>query len=468
MEVGTLPSSESNSFTNTIAEITLNGLTQIDLAVFGGISIFQDINEGLPYGFFQILDNASEYINKFENLQIGATVDIIIKNTINEEETLTLPTFYIFKVEDDFSTNFANLAGTIRVWFVHPWFIFKDVYNHAYNPMNNGKLIKKVLNDSTRGLKFEVDDDNFLVTDDSGKYSRYKVCETDWEFIQNKILPYTTSGLRPVFFYCNLSKKKEDTEFKFKFNLSPFYNLYQKNPKIIFALTNEVASELDNTKEIAKSCEMYNLNHLDIFYLSSISLTIMSEKAVKQTIPIVFTENVKNSKSYALKNTAKNKIADKKSGNENIFENILPIDGMQMNNITGTSVNIIKNKNLIDSLSLILSNSKELDNSFLLIIETSFCGDRLSIGDTVLFFAPEFKEEGSSSGSSNTVEKIEQIEKPKKMWLKDKWLVTKIIHYTDVMENTYSLKTKLHLSRPSFVGDWNTTSLYKGFLHEVI
>ena len=84
----------------------------------------------------------------------------------------------------------------------------------------------------------------------------------------------------------------------------------------------------------------------------------------------------------------------------------------------------------------------DLDNAFSLTLETRFCGDKVSIGDTVEMFCPYIDLRGSR----------------KIPWMAGKWILMDLEHYTDL--NTKSiLVSKLRLCRPSFEGNFNTTSL---------
>jgi hypothetical protein len=431
---------------NAVARITLNDITDIDVEDFVGICFYDFLNEGLPYGYFTVNDKSSLYINEFENLQIGARVNIKLENVQDHKDTLTFPTFHILKIEDDFALDPFKFAGTLRVWFGHPWFLFKDDTNHAYNPMNNGKLIKKILEDKKRGLKFEINKDLFLDTDDTGKFSRYKVCESDWDFIKNKVLPFTTIQQLPPLFFCSLLKKKEETKYKFAFNLGTSADLFKQNSKIMITPTQEVLTEENNYKEIGKNCSKNNIDpSSDIYYFQSIQLKILNEKDIKLIFPRIFVDDIKRNKSLKLGSKVKNNLA-KKSGST--FGNLLPLDTLFMNTTNGTSVSLIKNRRLLDALSLILSSTKNLDNIFNIIVETNFCGDKITIGDTVELFVPFIKLD----------------EKEKIPWIKGKWIVYGIESYTNnTDDDKYKLSSRVYLNRPSFIGNINdiTLSMYQ-------
>jgi hypothetical protein len=424
---------------NAVAEVTLNGITELDISDADGIYFYHFLFEGLPYGFFDYNDRSGIHIQQYENFQFGAKVDIILKNVQDDADTLEFPTFYILRVEDDFATDPSKLAGTIRVWFGHPWFIFKDDKNHAYNPMNHGKLIKKVLEDENRGVKLEINEDAWKETDDSGKFPRYKAAETDYDFICNKVLPYTTIEQLPPLFFCSLNKKKEEKVFKFAFNLTNSQTLYKQNPKILFAPTQEALSEGDNARKVKQILDRNNMSDSDILTVRTAKLKIFDESMISKISPVIYVEGQKQIK---LGSKLKNKLSEK-SGSE--FGNLLPIDILYMEKLMGTSVNLIKNRRLMDALSLILSTGKELDNIFSLVLETNYCGDKITIGDTAYFFVPQI-DFGNNKKSS---------------WMSGRWIVNGIESYTNVAESgsQYQLFSRTYLSRPAFTGDTNETSL---------
>jgi hypothetical protein len=427
---------------NATAEIYLNGITELDIKDYGGLYIYHFLDTGLPYGYFFIKDRGGKYLHDFENLQLGAKVDITLVDTQEVKNTITFPTFYILKVEDDFAFDPSKFSGSIKVWFGHPWFLFKDTNNHAFDAMNNSKLIKKVLESTDRGLKFEINKNNFLESDDSGKVNRYKVAETDWDFIKNKLIPFSTIQKLPPLFYCSLSKKKEETKYKFAFNFTNSATLYKQNPKIMISPSQEALVEDGAFKEIEKICKKNNLDpNADIYYIQTLKLRIISENDIIDVASQIYTENIETNKGSTVKKSINNNL----SGTEgSSFGNLVPIDILYMTASLGTSVKLIKNRSLTDALTLSLSNGKNFDNIFLSIVEINFVGDKVTIGDTIEFFVPAIMEN----------------DKPKESWFRGKWLLSGIENYSDSANgDSNKLLSKLYLSRPSFVGDFNKTTL---------
>jgi hypothetical protein len=109
-----------------------------------------------PYGFFKFQDDSSKIINEFNGLAIGTSVNIRIVSTGEKDTKITeakkdgeklgytndpdvlveYREFVILGIEDDCSKNPNNYAGTLTIWFGHPWYINRDVEPHCYSPMN--------------------------------------------------------------------------------------------------------------------------------------------------------------------------------------------------------------------------------------------------------------------------------------------------------------------------------------------
>jgi hypothetical protein len=432
---------------NVSTEINLGGTTEIHPGDCTGFYLYQSINDGLPYGYIDLLDRSSVMINNFENMEIGSNVYITLRNVQNDEEFLKYPVFYLLKIENDFELDPFKFAGTIRLWFGHPWFLFKDSTNHAYNPMNHGKLIQKILEDKTRGIAFEVNKDKklFAISDDSGEYSRYKTCETDWEFIQDKLLPYTSIAQLPPLFFCHMYKKKEESVYKFAFNLTNSTNLYEQKSKIIITPTQEALVEGNNAKLIEQICIKNNIEpDVDIYFFQSLSLMISYEDSIGLINPVVSTENISNGKFIRLDCDLSSASYPSEGSN---FSNLLPLNNMFVETTNSTWAGTIKNRLLIDAVTLMYSCGKELESTFSLVVNLNYCGDKVTIGDTVELFVPPITEEGSDSG--------------KVSWLNGKWVVNTIKDFSSGEEPPTRASSEVILTRPAFIGDKNTTSLSK-------
>jgi hypothetical protein len=414
-----------------IARITLNKVTYIQDDEFAGFHLYSSIKDGLTYGHFTIFDREGTLFAKFENLQIGTRVLVEIVSTDTSSPVVIYPYFYILKIENHCETNPGILAGGIKVWFGHPWLLYKDVKNHAYKPMNNGELIKKILKNEDRGLEIKVIDDNFDKTDDKGIIARYKICETDWDFIQNKVIPYTAIKQTPAHFFSNDMGE---------FYLRSFANLYKENPKFIFKQNEELSNQF--AKQISKLCDDFgidkNKGHLPV---KEIYFKIGNEDILKEMYPSFFLENNVQGKFIAGAKKLANKVS-KRSGTQ--FGNKLPIDDAFFDKLKGTSIKVIHNRQINDAMSLIFETGKYVDNMFSIEIVTTFNGHSLHPGNTAQLFVGDIKHTPDGD--------------PKKHWAGGKWLVSEIEHYSDE-EDPKLFLSRTTLMRPAFVGDDEKTSL---------
>ena len=421
-----------------VLRVSLNAVTKIPLDQYTGFKLFSSIKEGLPYGYVDILDRDSKILAEFENLQIGAAIDIEFVNVENEEDIIELPTYYILQIEDDCLLDVGQYAGTIRIWFGHPWFLFKDVKNHAYKATNSAELIKKILKNGDRGKVFPAIDNNFDKTDDAG-VPRYKICETDWDFIQNKILPYTASGQLPVHFFCN--DKQE-------FFLKSFQNLYKENSKFIFIPPQNKLGDEKVLEDITAICDDNNIKKgTNLFSIQEASIQVGSFASIPEFAPSFYFENLINSTHISGGKVPINQLKARMGPN---FANIMPLDANYMLNVKGTSTKIIHNRQVLDSLCFLMETGKHIDEMFTVTLTTPFILGVASIGSTAEVYLPKMKIDN----------------RLKKHWINGKWLLLKQEHFSDE-DDPKKLLTKSTIIRPTFVGkDTDTTLSMPVFLYE--
>lgn len=94
----------------------------------------------------------------------------------------------VFKSFSD-QAQLGSLGGDFRLQLAHQWLIQSDWSNHAYTGKSS-EIINKIITQGKRGFDFpKVSIDP---TDDNGDMVRYKIAESEAQFIHRKILPYTT------------------------------------------------------------------------------------------------------------------------------------------------------------------------------------------------------------------------------------------------------------------------------------
>jgi len=412
---------------NAAVQITLNMVTEIPVDRYDGFFIKSSIEEGLPYGWVKILDPEGVTLAQFENLQIGADINLKLTDTQNDLNIFDFPQFKVLYIEDDCELNYSMFAGSITIWFGHPWFLYKDIKNHAYKPMDASELIKKILTDRSRGMRFTVKDENFDVCDET-EIGSFKICESDWDFIHNKILPYTSINQLPVHFFCNHDNQ---------FFLRSFENMFKQNPKALLMPAEELIADEDNAKNMKSIIDNNNL--FSTFQINAAWIKIGNEKIIKELYPSFYFENLVNNSFVNGNKKPANKLMER---NGALFGNILPLDKKFMDFNEGTSVKVIHNRPLISSMILLFQTSKIIDNMFEITVSTNFTGEALSIGDTVHIYVPIFQIENEK----------------KKSWINGKWMI-KQLDFMSSDNDRCMIITQMTLMRPSFVGDTQDTTL---------
>ena len=94
----------------------------------------------------------------------------------------------VFKSFSD-QAQLGSLGGDFRLQLAHQWILQSDWSNHAYAGKNSS-ILNSLITQGKRGFAFpSVSIDP---SDDAGDIVRYKIAESEAQFIHRKILPYTT------------------------------------------------------------------------------------------------------------------------------------------------------------------------------------------------------------------------------------------------------------------------------------
>jgi hypothetical protein len=406
-----------------IVAAVFNKVTKVQFDEFAGFHIYSSIKEGLPYGYIQVLDRDGTLFGKFENIQVGSECFLEVVSIQNGNPVMAYPLFYVLQVENKAEGNVGKIAGNIKIWFGHQWFLLKDTKNHMYKPTNNGKLIKKILENKDRGFEIKVnEDEDFSKTDDKGLIARYKICETDWDFIQNKIMPYTTIKQQPAHFFCNDMGD---------FFLKSFKDLYSKNPKFLFLPESEQSGRKDVAEKVTKLLDKYGIDkQLGHGKIKEIDIKISNPGLFKELYPSFYLEN--NVTGKFIKGAKK--IANKAKASDG---DLLPLDDAFVGTLTGSSVKMIHNRQLSDAMSLIFQTGKMIDWMFEVTVTTLFCGHMLRLGDNAEIYQVPLWDISE--------------QKFKEHWISGKWLVAAIEHFNDE-DDIRTFMTKTTLIRPAFVG----------------
>lgn len=452
--------------------IKLGGV-YIDMLSVSKIHIVSDIDECLPTLTFSIKDPQGTILSKFSGLSIGTKVEIEVTETFSEDrgnkvdETAdkaevtalklasgggvsadglitAFTTFYIASFSDIIDET-GRMTGDIQVVCVHKWSAVRDYTNHLYSSMlTNSDIIKALLTTSrvkfnplTNFLKFSNSDKN-------GSTPRYKCCIDDYSFITEKIMPYTTIGYLPAFFWI---------DDKNNVCLRNFKEMYGQSSKVLFTNGNSQRNlELADTIQM-KATMTDTGKKLDIFSASI---------RVGDRDPIKYFENLK-SKIYVEMNSHSGTVADgemkaryvlkeKAEGEEfNPLKptgNTLPINTMFLNfSSEPTGIKMCRNKSFDDQQALLKNSQKIMYELFNMEILTDYCGCYLTSGDCVEIMTDPIKDTLFDTTTLNTKQATDKTH-----WIDGKWVVKRIEHELMDEEDPLSRPmSRLILIRPSFI-----------------
>jgi hypothetical protein len=412
----------------TIFVPTLNGTTTLEPTFIRDFEFVSSISGQLPLGYFDYYDQDGSFLNKYENLSTGTPITF---NTVTDSDDKKLKKFnfknyVILNIESlngqGSAGQFDRIKGNIRVWFGHKWYLYKDTKNHAYAPMKNSKLVEKILKDDTRGISFKIN--KIDESDDDGNVSRYKTCETDIDFLNNKIIPFCSHKKQPMYLFCNISNE---------FTFSSFQKLYEQKPKVFY--TPAVITEDQGYDTVAANNEQKSLecNESSTFIFASIEMG--GKKFLDESRTKLYLENAgEGSFVSGIKNPSNT--TGKTTGSH--FYNILPINKHYSLTSGGSSVFIVRNRTLQDAMSLAYSRTRALDNCFRLVISGYFDAKQFNVGETVNIYF--------NLGN----------------WMNGKWLIESFMISTNEGDGKKdNLLQSLVLARPTFCGNTNESTIDK-------
>lgn len=419
-----------------VAQIRINEyeLKPDDIAAFQFVC---DIDDGYPKGVLTLNDKSGEILSRFEGLEIGSKVQFVavdrVKNTEDKNPAIAFCELMVASVAE-IPSDTQTIHGNIELLLVHPWEFFKDYSNHAYNGLQNSQIIKNILESDARGFKFK---DMFISSsDDDGKQPRYKCCESDYEFIKNKLLPYTTiGGAAAMFWIDELSRP----------HLQGVEKAFTQEPKALIVNMGQDIGHDEKVQEALKTIK-------NVMTYSNIKVKVGDEDISSVLAPLqskVYVDfNTVNGGIFLGRNICKMKVG--KSGGPQV-KSVLPVDL-----ITGSGdkgILALSNRSRKDQDFFIGNITAPLLNMFRLEVFGNFVGESVHVGDIVQVYIPAKPD-------------LDDDKKPKSHWLSGPWLVKKS-STTMRKENDFKVNSNLVLVRPTFVVNTKESNIpslkyYKG------
>lgn len=397
-----------------------------------------DIDDGYPKGILVLTDTSGELLSRFEGLEIGAKVSLVVADRVKNKDTDQYPriSFCELMVASvaEIPADPVTMKGNIELLLVHPWEFYKDYTNHAYNGLQNSQIIKNILESDARGFKFE---DMFIESsDDDGKQPRYKCCESDYDFIRNKILPYTTiGGAAAMFWVDELSRP----------HLQGVEKAFTQDPKaVITNMSQDISHDEIAMKEYGKVGNMMTYSNAKVKVGDENISAILAPLQSKCYVDF----NTVNGGIFVGRNICKMKVG-KTSGPE--VKSVLPVDLIAGSGDKG--IMALSNRSRKDQDYFISNITSPLLNMFRLEVFGTFVGDIVHVGDIVEVYVPAKPD-------------LEDDNKPKQHWLSGPWLVKKS-STTLKKENDFKVNSNFVLVRPTFIVNTKESTLpslkyYKG------
>lgn len=402
------------------------------------VSITFSLETHLPYGSIILRDEDSSSLRRF-NFAIGSFVYIAyiecdgnLQATGNTE--VKWCPLVITKIFHDNVLSPSELGGFLSFEVSHPWELYRDYKPHAYGNQKISALVKKIIGDNSRGMAFSVEDKFIGTTDDKGNCPRYKVNESDYDFILNKLLPYSSISGDPVHFFIDENGYVHFNTLK---------SMLTSTVKGIVYPTDTGSERTGTQLETqAKNSGDTPLPFSDFSIAVGGGSDVNYIKSVK---PKIYIEDIGTHKNIMIAKTATSYISKESGKNSG---NKIPIFIGAIAGSPSTDSYAFLNRSADDQSGLTTNTVRNADKIFRISLRTSFTGIDVPLGSCINVFIPIEDE------------KIVASYKPTSHWLCGKWVVYQATHSMRTPSSPeVGMETELVLVRPTFIINTDTTSL---------
>ena len=388
----------------------------------------------LPQCKFLISDMLGTYLAQFYGFAIGSKINIkIVDVGLNKSiEYSPMVVSAITEVEADMS----SMGGCLSVLCSHPWEFYKNYSSHAYLGQQNSEIIKGLIKDSSsRGCEIAFNDKYFDSSDDNGAIPRYKCSMSDYDFIMDNLIPYTTLNNCPPLFWIDEFNTAHLKSFNSCFN----------ETSVCLGLPSNGADSSIVDQNIEKIKKLYTSNGSAAFLFSSALVQVGDEKPgifLKTLNSEVMLENNQSNRVYT--GTMAPKIAIQKyDASSKVDQSRIPVSLEAMSNAGATDFKDFINMNLADATALAVNMQSPFYSFFRMEITGQFGGDFLRTGDNIYVF----------------VAATNQDTKGQVHWISNKWNIEGTKYFIDSNNRDAGLQATLILQRPSFMFNTDNTTL---------
>jgi len=393
-----------------------------------------DIDTGFPKAIFVINDKSGEKLSRFYNLAIGSVVRFSV---VDEIEGQTNPSRALNKfcelrisaIGDAFE-NMSRLTGAIQILAVHPWEFFKEHSSKIFHDKCNSEIILDILGKSGRSWEFNIDRDLIEQSDESGSQPRYMVCESDKDFILNKILPNTLINRDPPIFWIDEVNRP---------HLTTFNNLFRKDYVAVAAYEPSILEYRDLMKDLV------NDNADNVFMYNSMKLNVNDEN-YSRIIDNLKIDVLSDGQSIAGSTVWSTFAPQIKINSLSMVGNKMPVAISYLGKLDCTAKKAQYDSLTKDGLASVKSSLGNFYDLFTLSISGRFSGPDLKTGDNINLFFPALNPDGTVSVPQKEIH-----------WISGLWNVKAVRHILDKPNEI--MTTTLTVRRPTFLYDANKTTL---------
>lgn len=434
-------------FFDPLVLIQIDGGPILDYSKVRDISIYSSIDSTLPELTFKINDSDGRFISTMQ-LYLGQIVNVMVRDISSDGDKIAardshfkplinLCTFTIKRIYDGLEAG-NGYSGFIQVWCTQSWRTFGNYKPKIYSPQLNSNVIRDVCKNANKLANIGINADYWSESSDQGIIPRYKCGESDIEFLETKVLPYTNIDDSNVFFFLD--------QFGYA-HLTSFDKIKNAEEKAIIrapdSQVNDVWEKVNKLKD-EKKIEAYPYEDIkidigDINILKKLGL-------IKQKVLIV---NNNTGKVY----DGIQKLSARMGGNSGkTFQNVVPVSLINMASMEATSSKIIENRIFDDAMAIAGNSEIQLEDMFQIIVSVGNIVNEVLPGDTINLIPPlQIMDTSETINTPGLENKIVS-------WLDGKWVV-KSVQYNQKEKSKAS--TSLTLIRPTFIYSSDYTTIDK-------
>ena len=432
-------------FFDPLVLIQIDGGPILDYNKVRDISIYSSIDSTLPELTFKINDSDGRFISTMQ-LYLGQIVNVMVRDISSDGDKIAardphfnplinLCTFTIKRIYDGLEAG-NGYSGFIQIWCTQSWRTFGNYKPKIYSPQLNSNVIRDVCKNANKLANIGINADYWNESSDQGIIPRYKCGESDIEFLETKVLPYTNIDDSNVFFFLD--------QFGYA-HLTSFDKIKNTEEKAIIrapdSQVNDVWEKVNKLKD-EKKIEAYPYEDIkidigDIDILKKLGL-------IKQKVLLI---NNNTGKVY----DGIQKLSARMGGNSGkTFQNVVPISLINMASMEATSSKIIENRIFDDAMAIAGNSEIQLEDMFQIIVSVGNILNEVLPGDTINLIPPlQIMDTSETINTPGLENKIVS-------WLDGKWIV-KSVQYNQKEKSKAS--TSLILIRPTFIYSSDYTTI---------